>query len=62
MLLVDLHEEALKETADALENKNVSWCAADVSKAAYVIRYTKQATDSFGKVDIFFNNAGIEAL
>lgn len=62
VLLVDLHEEALKETADALENKNVSWCAADVSKAADVIRYTRQATDSFGKVDIFFNNAGIEGV
>lgn len=62
VLLVDLYEETLKKTADELGNKNVSWCAADVSNSEDVIRYTRQAKDSFGKVDIFFNNAGIEGV
>ncbi len=34
--------------------------AADVSKAADVVAYVKAATDAYGRIDIFFNNAGIE--
>ncbi len=34
--------------------------AADVSKSADVAAYVKTATDAYGRIDIFFNNAGIE--
>ncbi len=62
VLLVDLDKEALKKTADKLENKNVSWCAADVTNTEDVIRYVNEAKKAFGSVDIFFNNAGIEGV
>jgi NAD(P)-dependent dehydrogenase (short-subunit alcohol dehydrogenase family) len=34
--------------------------AADVSKSAEVAAYVKAATDAYGRIDCFFNNAGIE--
>lgn len=34
--------------------------AADVTKAADVARYVKAAVDTYGRIDCFFNNAGIE--
>jgi NAD(P)-dependent dehydrogenase (short-subunit alcohol dehydrogenase family) len=34
--------------------------AADVTKSADVTRYVKAAVDAYGRIDCFFNNAGIE--
>jgi NAD(P)-dependent dehydrogenase (short-subunit alcohol dehydrogenase family) len=34
--------------------------AADVSKSADVAAYVKAAVDTYGRIDCFFNNAGIE--
>ena len=34
--------------------------AADVTNSTDVARYVKTATDAFGRIDCFFNNAGIE--
>jgi len=34
--------------------------AADVTKSTEVARYVKAATDAYGQIDCFFNNAGIE--
>ena len=34
--------------------------AADVTKSADVARYVKAAVDTYGRIDAFFNNAGIE--
>lgn len=62
VLLVDLNEEALKKAVDELGGKAVKYCVADVSKSADVQRYVTQAVDSFGKIDVFFNNAGIEGV
>lgn len=62
VLLVDLDEEALKQTAAELGNENISWCAADVSNTDDVKRYANEAKKTFGSVDIFFNNAGIEGV
>jgi len=36
--------------------------AADVTKSADVARYVKAATDTYGRIDCFFNNAGIEGV
>jgi len=60
VLLVDRNELALHEAIEALESGAVRACVADVTQAASVQAYAKQAEKLFGKVDIFFNNAGIE--
>ncbi len=60
--LVDMNEEALKKTVDELGGKNVKYTAADVTNAADVQRYVNDAVKSFGKIDVFFNNAGIEGV
>jgi len=60
VMLVDLNEESLKETVEELGSKNVSSCVADVTKSAEVKKYASEALKLFGKVDVFFNNAGIE--
>jgi NAD(P)-dependent dehydrogenase (short-subunit alcohol dehydrogenase family) len=62
VVLVDLKEDVLKKTAAELNNSNVSYIAADVSKAADVQKYVQHAVKTFGKIDIFFNNAGIEGV
>ncbi len=60
VLLVDLDETALQETANEIANKNVSCCAADVSSVEGTKSYIQAASDSFGGIDILVANAGIE--
>ncbi|MHA7831864.1 MAG: SDR family NAD(P)-dependent oxidoreductase [Flagellimonas sp.] len=60
VLLVDIDQKSLKETVEGLNNPNVAYCTADVSKADAVKKYVRIALDKFGKIDVFFNNAGIE--
>lgn len=62
VLLVDLNEEGLKKAIDELGGQDVKYCMADVSKSADVQRYAEKAVEAFGKIDIFFNNAGIEGV
>jgi NAD(P)-dependent dehydrogenase (short-subunit alcohol dehydrogenase family) len=62
VLLVDLSEDALKNTVQELNSENVKYCVADVSKATDVKKYVDEAVKLFGKIDIFFNNAGIEGV
>jgi NAD(P)-dependent dehydrogenase (short-subunit alcohol dehydrogenase family) len=60
VLLVDRDEQALHRAIEALESGGATACVADVTQAAEVQAYARQAETLFGKVDIFFNNAGIE--
>jgi NAD(P)-dependent dehydrogenase (short-subunit alcohol dehydrogenase family) len=60
--LVDLKEEALKSAAEELADERVSWTAADVSVDADVARYTQEALDRFGRIDVLFLNAGVEGV
>ena len=60
VLLVDIDKKALEETVEAFNSPNVAHCTADVSKADAVKEYVRAALDKFGKIDVFFNNAGIE--
>ncbi len=60
VLLVDINEDALKETAEALDSPDVHIFKADVSDEKQVKAYADKAKALFGHVDVFFNNAGIE--
>jgi NAD(P)-dependent dehydrogenase (short-subunit alcohol dehydrogenase family) len=61
--LVDLKADALEEAAAQLsDDTRVGWTAADVSRSGDVARYTREAEQRFGKVDILFLNAGIEGV
>lgn len=62
VLLVDMDEYALKKVVEELGGKNVKYTAADVTKSADVQRYVDDAVKAFGKIDVFFNNAGIEGV
>jgi NAD(P)-dependent dehydrogenase (short-subunit alcohol dehydrogenase family) len=62
VVLVDLDEALLKKTIAELVSTNVIYCTADVTKAADVQRYVNETVKIFGKIDIFFNNAGIEGV
>ncbi|MFC2949133.1 glucose 1-dehydrogenase [Virgibacillus sediminis] len=62
--LVDLNSDSLEETKELIRKEapeaEVLLITADVSKEEDVKNYVKQTTDRFGKIDGFFNNAGIE--
>lgn len=60
VVLVDNNEEAIIEARTKLINNNVSYYRADVSKKEDTIRFLNHALETFGKIDIFFANAGIE--
>lgn len=62
IVLVDRNEDALVETANSFNNPNLSYVVADVSVAADVERYVDFTVKKFGKIDIFFNNAGVEGV
>lgn len=60
VLLVDINEAALKETAKELNSPDLHTFTADVSDEKQVRAYAEKAKSLFGDVDVFFNNAGIE--
>ena len=62
VMLVDLNEDELKKASEELNSEWVKYCTADVSKAIDVKRYINETVKMFGKIDIFFNNAGIEGV
>ena len=62
VMLVDLTEAELKKTVAELNSEHVKYCIADVSKAIDVERYINETVKSYGKIDVFFNNAGIEGV
>lgn len=52
-MLVDLDESELQNTVANLDNPNVSYCIADVSKTKDVKKYVAETLSAFGKIDIF---------
>ncbi len=62
VVAVDLAGEALDATAAAVieSGARAEAVAADVTDAAQVEAYVARAVDAFGRVDVLFNNAGIE--
>jgi 3alpha(or 20beta)-hydroxysteroid dehydrogenase len=57
LVLVDRDAEALRAAADKLGGLAV---VADVSQEAEVDGYVAAAAEAHGRIDLFFNNAGIE--
>lgn len=62
VMLIDLSEEDLKKTVKELGSERIFYTVADVSKTQDVQRYVYETVKLYGKIDIFFNNAGIEGL
>jgi NAD(P)-dependent dehydrogenase (short-subunit alcohol dehydrogenase family) len=59
--LVDIDQASLDATRDALGGgERVLAIKADVSDEADVKQYVQSTIDKFGRIDVFFNNAGIE--
>ena len=64
ILLVDIDEDSLKEREKEAKEHNyeISYTVADVTIPEDVKGYVKTAIDRYGKIDLFFNNAGIEGV
>ena len=61
VVLVDVDQARLDATAKALGGgERVLTAKADVSNETDVKRYVQASLDRFGRIDVFFNNAGIE--
>lgn len=61
VVIVDLFDDVLEEATGALEQfGSIIAVQADVSKEEDVKNYVEKAVSKFGRIDIFFNNAGIE--
>nr|WP_318540054.1 SDR family oxidoreductase [Terribacillus saccharophilus] len=62
--LVDLSEKGLEETKQevlaAVPEAEVLTIVANCANESEVEAYVKQTVDQFGKIDSFFNNAGVE--
>lgn len=64
VVVVDWNEDAgaeVVETIRAAGNQAVH-CHADVSKAADAERMARTAVDTFGRLDVLFNNAAVQIL
>lgn len=61
VVLVDINKDALERAKASLnaEPDRVVVVGADVTNEEDVKNYVKQTVDAFGKIDVFFNNAGI---
>ena len=62
LVLVDRDASAGAEIAGAIQRqgREARFVAADVTRSAEVQAYVKAALDAHGRIDCFFNNAGIE--
>lgn len=61
VVLVDYNLIGAEETLSLIREQGGDGIAvqADVSKASQVEAYVKQAMDQYGRIDVFFNNAGV---
>ncbi|MCJ7465943.1 MAG: SDR family oxidoreductase [Maribacter sp.] len=62
VVIVDINKPELEKVIDLLDHPDLSYCVADVSKAKDVENYVNRTIEVQGKIDIFFNNAGIEGI
>ncbi len=61
IVLVDINEEALEKAKENLSiiDGDIKLIQADVTNEDDVKKYVQQTVDTFGKIDVFYNNAGI---
>jgi NAD(P)-dependent dehydrogenase (short-subunit alcohol dehydrogenase family) len=64
LLLVDIDRERLERRVDELRNEGCDAIThlADCAEETAVAGYAQAAVDAFGRIDGFFNNAGIEGV
>ena len=62
VVVVDSDAASGEATAGIIKQQGgeAKFIAADVTKSADVAKYVKETLDSYGRIDCFFNNAGIE--
>jgi NAD(P)-dependent dehydrogenase (short-subunit alcohol dehydrogenase family) len=62
VVAVDRDAEGVARTAQTIQQQGGTalGVGADVTKSGDVARYVKAAVDAYGRIDCFFNNAGIE--
>ena len=60
VLLIDVNQRELERTVADLNSDRVAGFTADVSSEKDVKAYAAHAVERYGKIDVFFNNAGIE--
>jgi len=60
VVVVDRDGDAAAAVAAEIGKANAIACTADVTRSADVQAYVKAALDTFGRIDCFHNNAGIE--
>lgn len=60
VMLVDLSEEALRDAVTDLGSEDVSFVAANVTKEDDVKAYVRAAVEAHGRIDIFYQAAGVE--
>ncbi len=64
LALVDINEAALRQTLALVKEQNAAvetlTVKADVAREEEVRNYIEQTVSRFGRIDGFFNNAGIE--
>lgn len=61
---LDIDESALPTLEKLLKEQEASFFtfAGDISKTNHVKAFVKKAADTFGRIDILFNNAGVEFI
>ena len=64
IVLNDINQEALNETLAEFKHAKINVIAVrgDVSKKEDQVNLVTQAVEAFGQIDVFVNNAGIEAV
>jgi NAD(P)-dependent dehydrogenase (short-subunit alcohol dehydrogenase family) len=62
VMVVDADASSGQATADIIGQRgaNAAFVQADVTQSASVREYVRKTLDAYGRIDCFFNNAGIE--
>lgn len=62
VMLVGRTENKLKKFTSTYRDDNITYCVADVTKPEDTKKYVEATLSKFKKIDVFFNNAGIEGV